>query len=80
MLHTCGGGPQNRQDCLFLTLAVVRSGWPPQDDLRLSIFTPCTAGDYNGAPFFPHLATGSQPSLQVMRYLRSANVLMTLHW
>lgn len=37
---------------LILTPAVVRSGWPPQNDLRLSIFTPCTAGDYNGA-FFP---------------------------
>lgn len=37
---------------LILTQAVVRSGWPPQYDLWLLIFAPCTAGDYSGTPFF----------------------------
>lgn len=41
---------------LFLSRAVIRSGWPPQNDLWLSILAPCWAGDYNGVPFlFPTL-------------------------
>lgn len=50
-LHTLWERPRNT-GFLILTPAVLRSRWPPQSDLWLSIFAPCTAGDYNGTLFF----------------------------
>lgn len=52
---------------LILTLAVVGSSWPPENELWLSIFTPWTAEDYNGTLFFC-FASGGQPTLLFMWY------------
>lgn len=40
---------------LILTLPVVGSSWPPENELWLSIFTPWTAGDCNGTLSFSAL-------------------------